>query len=142
MDTSVVREIKQFLDSNPRNRIIFHNRSIVIETVDVGDALSSKLLTVAKTRNVAIKAKEELDRILENYIFEHHELGPILSIENLGILFEPDFKFDFHSVIDKYSRNNTLLIKWDGEMDSNNIYFLTKANGIKINIAELNHTTI
>jgi hypothetical protein len=68
--------------------------------------------------------------------------GRYLSIENIGVLFEPELKLDFASLLDSYSQNNVLFVKWEGEIDAENIYFLTKEKGIKKNIKNLSHIVI
>jgi len=89
-----------------------------------------------------MRVSSELDRILNAAISNHDLFGKYLSIENLGILFEPELKIDFNRLLDSYSQNNALFVKWDGEIDSENIYFLTKENGIKINIKNVSHIAI
>ena len=46
---------------------------------------------------------------------------------------------DFYSFIDNLSKTNCLFIEWEGETDKENLYFLTKSNGIKINIKNLSN---
>jgi hypothetical protein len=89
-----------------------------------------------------MKVSSELDRILNSAISNHDLFGDYLSIDNLGILFEPELKIDFNRLLDRYSQNNVLFVKWDGDMDAESIYFLTKENGIKINIKNLSYIVL
>lgn len=83
---------------------------------------------------MAMRVSSELDRILNTAISYHNLFGSYLWIENIGVLFEPELKLDFTRMLDSYSQNNLLLVKWEGEIVSDNTYFLTKENGIKTNI--------
>jgi hypothetical protein len=89
-----------------------------------------------------MRVSSELDRILHAAISNHDLFGKYLSIENLGVLFEPELKIDFNRLLDSYSQNNALFVKWDGEIDAESIYFLTKENGIKINIKNVSHIAL
>jgi len=51
-------------------------------------------------------------------------------------------KLDFFAILDKYSRSNLLFIKWEGEIDEENLYFLSKIKGEKINIKNLSYIAI
>ena len=84
----------------------------------------------------------ELANILNATISRHNVYGRYISIENLGILFEPKLKLNFSMLLESYSQNNVLFVRWDGEMYEDNLYFLTKKNGIKINIRNIGHIAI
>jgi hypothetical protein len=89
-----------------------------------------------------MRVSSELDRVLNAAISNHDVFGKYLSIENLGILFESELKIDFNRLLVSFSQNNVLFIKWEGEFDTENVYFLTTENGIKINIKNLSHIVI
>jgi hypothetical protein len=57
-------------------------------------------------------------------------------------LFEPELKVDFNNLLEKYSNTNALFVKWEGVIDNENLYFLSKEKGIKININKLSHIAI
>ena len=81
-----------------------------------------------------MRAKEVLGNIFDSNLSDSDILGKHLAIQNLGVLFEPELKIDFLSLIDKYSRTNALFMQWDGEIENDTLYFLTKEKGKKINI--------
>jgi hypothetical protein len=110
--------------------------------VDVGHTLSEAIYNLKDKSKLPMRVLSQLDRIFENGIKNNVAIGRYLAINNLGILFEPDLKIDFLKLIDKYSLNQVLLIKWDGEIESNMLFFLTKENGVKINIQNLSHINI
>jgi hypothetical protein len=66
----------------------------------------------------------------------------MLAISNIGILLEPELKQDFNRFLEKHSNSNILFVKWDGEFDQENLYFLSKENGFKIDIKNLSHIAL
>lgn len=89
-----------------------------------------------------MRASAELDSLLNSNIHQHFLYGKYLSIDNIGILFEPELKIDFARLLENYSQNNILFLKWEGEIDNENIYFLTKQKGTKISIKNLSHIVL
>lgn len=143
MDNQPANIIVDYIKSNARNKIIFHSQNIPdLESVNIGLRISECIYNFKESGRIAMKVSSELDKILNSSISNHLVFGKYLSIKNLAILFEPELKIDFARLLDSYSQNNTLFIKWDGEIDAENIYFLTKENGIKINIKNLSHIEI
>jgi hypothetical protein len=89
-----------------------------------------------------MKVSLELENMLNTATIDHEIYGRLLTISNLGILFEPELKVDFNNLLEKYSNTNTLFVKWEGAIDNENLYFLSKEKGIKININKLSHIAI
>lgn len=133
-------KIFDYLKSNSRNRIVFHKNPIEnLKTIDIGVELAKRIQDLTTDSRFTLKTKSILDEIINNSIYSHHEFGNTISIKNVGILFEPSLKFDFYSFIDNLSKSNSLFIQWDGETDKENLYFLTKSKGIKININNISN---
>lgn len=89
-----------------------------------------------------MKVTSELDKILNDSLINHSNYGRMIAISNIGILLEPNLKQDLRVILEKYSNNNTLFVKWDGEIEGDYLYFLSKEKGIKISIHELSHIAI
>jgi hypothetical protein len=132
-----------YLKSQARNKIVFHSQQDPgLQSIDIGLKLSERIYNFKESDKIAMRVSDALNYILNESIVHHEGFGKYLSIENLGILFEPELKHDFSRMLDSYSQNNVLFVKWVGEMDEDNIYFLTMENGIKINIKNLSHIVI
>ncbi len=143
MSKPIINTIADYIKSQSRNKIIFHSQDISnIEAVNVGLKLSESICNFKESGRLAMQASSELDEILNAAISNHDVFGRYLAIENPGILFEPELKLDFARLLDRYSQNNVLFVKWEGEIDSEHIYFLTKENGIITNIKNLSHIAI
>ena len=143
MNYPIINTITDYIQSQARNKVIFHSQDLSdLITVNVGLRISENIYNFKEPGRISMRVSSELDRVLNAAISDHDLFGKYLSIENLGILFEPELKIDFNRLLDSYSQNNALFVKWDGEIDSENIYFLTKENGIKINIKNVSHIAI
>lgn len=143
MDSSLVSIILSYIQSNSRNKIIFFKVSVPdISPIDIGKLLSQALFNYKDENRLPMRSTMELEKILNKAITEHPRFGRVLAIANLGILFEPDLMQNFSSIIDNYSKNNTLFVAWKGEIDNNTLYFQTKEKGIKININNISHITV
>ena len=129
MDRSI--EILSFLKTQSRNKVVFYRESIIeITAIDLGIELSQVIFNLNDLTKLPMKVSKELEKIMNTAIIEHVIFGRSLAISNLGILFEPELKVDFTNLLEKYSNTNALFVKWEGEIDNENLYFLSKEKGI------------
>lgn len=143
MDSQTKEQILTYLKTQSRNKIVFYKDNIFdFSALDVGHCLAQAIYNLKDERKLPMKVLSELDLILSDAITNHNTYGRILAIDNIGILFELDLKQDINILFERYSNNNVLFVKWDGEINNGNLYFLTKEKGIKINIKNLSHIII
>jgi hypothetical protein len=143
MNKAIIDTIRSYANSQSRNKIVFHRNEMPdLTTIDLGLSLATSIYNLQETSNVSMMVTAGLSKILGTAVTQHQEFGKYLSVENPGILFEPALKIDFRRFLDSYSQNNLLFVKWDGEIDAENIYFLTKERGIIIKIQNLSHIVI
>lgn len=143
MNKPIINILTDYIKSQSRNKIIFHSQDISeIVTVNIGLQISESIYNFKEQGRIAMRVSSELDQILNAAISRHDVFGRYLSIENLGILFEPELKLNFALLLDSYSQNNVLFVKWEGEIDADNLYFLTEENGVKISIKNISHIII
>lgn len=143
MHKSINNNIDSYLKQQTRNKIVFHRDEIPdISSVNLGAQIAQLIRTYSTYDKISMKVSFELDNILNKAIKHHDIYGKYLSIENLGILFEPELKINILRLLESHSQNNLLFVKWEGEIDSDNIYYLTKENGIKINLTNLSHIVL
>lgn len=138
-----LNSILDFIKTQSRNKIVFYKDSIndIIE-IDLGTELSQVLFNLKDLTKLPMKISHDLEQIMSTATIDHEIFGRTLSISNLGILFEPELKVDLKNLLEKYSNTNTLFVKWEGEIDNENLYFLSKEKGIKTNIKNLSHIAI
>jgi hypothetical protein len=135
--------ILNYLNSQSRNKIVFYkDYAFDFDSIDLGCILSNAIYNLKDDTKISMKVSFELDKIFNDARFNHCDFGKMIAITNLGILFESELKQDIKRIFEKHSNDNVLFVEWYGEIENDNLYFLTKENGIKININELSHIVI
>lgn len=143
MDKPIEKHITTYLKSQSRNKVVLFKENIFdFKPINVGYILSQALYNLKGEDKLPMLVSRELNKILNASITDHSNYGRMLAISNLGILLEPNLKQDINNLFEKYSNNNVLFVQWEGELDSDNLYFLTKEKGIIINIKNLSHIAI
>ena len=132
--------IQSYLNTTARNKIIFFRDDIPgIEPIDLGNKVAGSISKIVNDKRLSFKAKLIIEDVLSSNIIKHDNYGKLLAITNIGILFEPDLKIDIINFFDSYSSSTPLFIKWEGEIDNGNLFFLSKQNGIKVELKNLSH---
>jgi hypothetical protein len=138
-----MKNIQKYLSFQSRNKLVIQKHNLdIVETINVGSLVAEAISNFLDDKKLSLKVTNIIEEIFEVSKVKHQDLGRILAIKNLGILFEPELKIDFLSLIDKYSSTNALFIQWDGEIENNTLYFLSKQKGQKINIKNLSHIAV
>jgi hypothetical protein len=136
-------EILTYLSTYSRNKIVFHSTPIDdVYSHNIGVLLAESIEGIKDDNRLSLKVNILIDELLNSCIVTHKVYGKILAIQNIGILMEPDLKLDLNNLIRKYSDTNTLLINWQGIIENDCIYFLTKEAGVRIDIKNLSHITV
>lgn len=143
MSNSIYKQILSFANAQSRNKVVFHRQPIPdLQVTNVSVSLSELIYNFKEVKRLPMKASLLLEKLLNEAVFQNEHLGNCLAIHNIGMLFEPELKLDFAQLLNNYSQNNLLFVKWEGEIDGENLYFLTKEKGIKTNIKHLSHIVI
>lgn len=133
-------EILAYLNIQSRNKVVFHKTPIDgVHSHNVGVLLAEAIKGIKDDSRLSLKVSKLIDEIFNSCTESHPEFGEILALENVGILLEPDLKQDLGNLIDRYSKSKTLFIYWNGILENENLYFLSKEKGIRINLNELSH---
>ena len=138
------KSINSFLKKSPRNRLIILSQEKPDELafVDMGIELSTAIEKQINHKQISMVVFDVLETIMQNSEKTHPEIGKYTAISNLGILFEKPLKFDFIHFLDSHSKNQTLFIYWEGEVDKNQLFFLTKNKGLQFDISNISHITL
>jgi hypothetical protein len=144
MFTINTNKFDSFLKKSPRNRLIIlsQEKPDELSFVDIGVVLSKAIEKQINHKQISMVASDKLETIMQNSVKTHPEIGKYTAISNLGILFEKALKFDFIHFLDSQSKNQTLFIYWEGELDKNQLYFLSKNKGIQFDITNISHITL
>lgn len=138
IDTKII----YFLNSYPRNRLIISTEIFEkVNWMDIGKLLALELSNLDK-KKIVFKINQLLEDIIIKNKMQHKEFGETIAIKNIGLLLEPELKFNLEKFLSDYSQNNTLILKWDGEIDTNQLYFLTKNDNHKIDLNNISHIVI
>ncbi len=133
-------QIKNYIESPSRNKLIFFKCELhEINPIDIGEQLSTAILMYGNKAGLSIAVFKILEEIFQKNITHHPIYGNVLAIKNIGILFEPELKINVLWIFDNYSQNNTLFIQWEGEIENQTIWFLTKEKGVKLNLSHISH---
>ncbi len=137
-------KINSFIKKLPRNRLIILSKEISqdLSFVDMGVELSKAIEKQINHKQISMVVFDVLETIMQNSEKTHPEIGKYTAISNLGILFEKPLKFDFIHFLDSHSKNQTLFIYWEGEVDKNQLFFLTKNKGLQFDISNISHITL
>jgi hypothetical protein len=139
----LMNNIELYLSSQSRNKIVIFTAPLNgIIPFDIGVMISRAISSFSNDKKLSLKVIKVLDDIFNSLIIESEKYGKVLPIKNPGILFERDLKIDILQLLDKYSRTNALFIQWEGEIENNTLYFLSKQKGQKIDIKNLSHIAI
>jgi len=139
----IFNNINQYLHSGSRNKIVFFKeKQSEIPCFDVGFHLAKALEKLNSIKHISFRTEEILENMLNKAITEVEPFDRILCLTNLGILFEKDLKLNFRLILEEYSKDIPLFVHWEGQIENNALYFLSKAKGIKIDINDLSHITL
>lgn len=144
MDIIPSTKINSFIKKLPRNRLIILSKEISqdLSFVDMGVELSKAIEKQINHKQISMVVFDVLETIMQNSEKTHPEIEKYTAISNLGILFEKPLKFDFIHFLDSHSKNQTLFIYWEGEVDKNQLFFLTKNKGLQFDISNISHITL
>ena len=141
---TVNNKINSFLNNSPRNKL-FITTSLIdddLSYIDIGVELSKAIEKQITHKQISMVASDALEIIMQNSEKTHPDIGKYTAISNLGILFEKPLKFDFIHFLDSHSKNQSLFIYWEGEIDKNKLYFLSKNKGQQFDITNISHITL
>lgn len=132
--------VLDYIGSDARNKlIVITSENLNLNWIDVGKEFSLTLKTKKEYKNPTIQAEDIFRKIIENKKSEDSLFGKYTAWKNIGILLEPELKLSFKRLVSSYSQNEPLFLKWDGEIEENTLYFLSKKNGIKIDLNHISH---
>jgi len=129
-------KISELVAQNTRNKLVFSDHGIdELHFVDVGFELSLRLSHFSFDDDTA------LADILSQSSY-NDKIGSYLAISNIGILFEPELKFNIRNIFDSYSKNNVLIIQSGAEIQEGIFYFLKKNDRSTVDLKGLTYLIV
>ena len=132
-------EIVNYVKQNTRNKIVFCHEDIDgIRFVNVGLILSKLLNEEDNFENgYQLLCNSILNRTQYNEL-----IGDYIALENIGILFEPELKFDLYNILEYFSHNQCFIIKSDAEIKDDKFYFFIPEDSTSITLSGLSYKLI
>ena len=132
-----LKSIIDYIKQNTRNKIVFCSRDIDgLKFVNIGWEFA----------NIISKNPSNISDVLRDFLskstHKSEEINEYLAIENIGIMFEPELRFDFRNFLDTFSKNHCLVIKSDAEITSDMLYWLSQSDGLQVNLRGLSYIQI
>jgi hypothetical protein len=136
-------QVLNFLNQTPRNKlVILKKESSSSEFLSIDLELAKALRNESFNSHFSMIAKGILMDLMNENLKSNEDFQNYFAICDIGFLLEKELKFDFTSFLSNQSQNHTLFLKWDGEIINNKLYFLTKQNGLEIDISSLSYIVI
>jgi hypothetical protein len=135
---------KQHIAANSRHKLLFVTHEIEgVSFVDVGTELSAAIEHILHEKRLSMVAEEALDKIIDQYTIQDHDVGNYVAIRNIGILFEPALHINLHAKVDSWSRTRVLIIYHEGTIH-NHVFFLTTNSETKysFNLKDITYKTL
>jgi phage pi2 protein 07 len=130
--------IPDFLDQNPRNKIVISKSELPdLQYLNIGEELAMILKDKSLTRRLSLIAETEIQKLIDKNVISNPALGKLIAIKNPGILLEPELKFNLLSFLENFSRDILIVMCWPGEIREKTLFFLSENKGIKINLDHL-----
>lgn len=98
--------------------------------VDLGREISLFISKLTASSKTPLRVKDYIDDLIGKMD------NPII-IKNIGILFEPDLKFNVTQVLISWAKSKALVVEWEGEIENKNLYFLSKQRGRLIDLSQI-----
>ena len=118
------------------------------KALNVGKELSKVMEGIGKQygkmgeTKFQMEVAEALERIIMGRMFVDEDLGEVVVLENLGILFESELGIDVLRLLRKISKMALTVLLWPGEIGEDRIYFLNLESGITLKQTDINYITI
>lgn len=134
----MLEEILAYLQQQPRNKLIISREGLDgVNYFNVGAEVAEALIDLKSTKNFSLRAKSNISKIIENAKYDHRVLGRILPLENIGILLEPELKFNLVTFLETTTQDLVVVLKWPGVINNKRLFFLNPKKGVEIDLEHL-----
>lgn len=131
-------QILAYLQQQPRNKLIISKEGLDgVNYCNVGTEVAEALIDLKSTKNFSLRAKSKISEIIENAKYDHPVLGMVLPLENIGILLEPELKFNLVTFLENTTQDLVVVLKWPGVINNKRLFFLNPKKGVEIDLEHL-----
>lgn len=137
--------LERFLSSAPRYRLAVLGVNSPSgddhRVLNMGRELAKTIPAFDRHNELAFQfsVQEAVNRIVREHTISEPNLGDVVLVENLGILFEPELHIDVPELLRRVSRNTLVVLLWQGEITKDKLYFLRSSSSYCISQSEINY---
>lgn len=136
-----IESLIQYKGEVMRHRLYFtHGEIQGIDYVDIGLELSKKIEGFLKQRQLPMIASDKLDLLIDNHTVRVKDIGEVVVLSNIGILFEPVLKINVQAKLDIYSRGRTVIVQTERSTINDGRFYLDYGEDKRLSV-DLKHLT-
>lgn len=133
--------IKTYKDDMSRHHLFFTQSEIQgVTYFDVGLELSKVIENYLGLKQLPMIAEDKLNKLVERFTFNIAEIGEVVALTNMGILFEPELQINIHDKLDSYARSRNVIVWMRGSLIKSGRFYLAGCNNPRYSI-DLNDIT-
>jgi hypothetical protein len=134
--------ILPYINEFPRNRIVISNHALRgFDYINVGYELA-RLAQKYEFEDSGYRLVTEFENMIRNSVSQLEPFGNVIALENIGFLLDERLNFSLRSFLERNSQNQLIVLNWNGEIENNEMCFLTRESGIRIDLKRLNYLRI
>lgn len=120
-----MKTLKQYIPKGCRHKLLFtsyHPEEIAF--IDVGLLLAHEIESSIHDNHLPMIADDAIERIIQAHTVLDAEIGPVIALHNIGILFEPALKLDLHAKFNSWSKACAVIVDCIEGTIKNNVFYL------------------
>lgn len=138
-------EVIRFLASSPRHKLLIVRdaKSIPNNTLDLGHALAQWIKEYGpRDSQFAYNLQYKVYNDVSFATVSVSDVGTVIPVSNIGILFEPQLGYTPEEFLKRFSKNDILILFWQGDIKGNRLYLPDVHPNCTIDLTEINHLVI
>lgn len=136
-----IESLIQYKGEVMRHRLYFtHSEIQGIECVDIGLELSKEIEGFLNQSQLPMIASDKLDFLIDNHTVHVKDIGEVVVLRNISILFEPALKINVQAKFDIYSRGRTVVVQMEGSTINDGRLYLDYGRDRRMSV-DLKHLT-
>jgi hypothetical protein len=125
-------------NSNKLQDTISQLTSSGVNTINVGQELSKKLIAVEFGKHISIEAQEYLHELIDKNSTQIVNGKPkIVALYNMGILLEETLSLNTESLLKKFSKNLTIVVVWEHVYSNGLLHWGEQQKEYHLNLSDI-----
>jgi len=125
-------------DYNTLQETIAQLANAGVNTINIGQELSKKLIAVESGHHLSIEAQEYLHELIENQSRQIADGKPkIVALYNMGILLEQALSLNTESLLKEFSKNVTIVVVWEHGYSNGLLHWGVQQEEYHLNLSDI-----